>query len=129
MTTFVEGQELGPLRLDVERETALAYAAASGDDNPIHQSDEAARAIGLPGVLIHGMWTMGAALRLVTAEVDPAAIRSTSCRFTKPILIPATLRVTGVVKKVVDGVATIAIEVVNETDDDARAAKLEVTVE
>ena len=45
----------------VGRETLVAYANASGDQNPIHQDEDFARSVGLPDVIAHGMWTMGAA--------------------------------------------------------------------
>jgi acyl dehydratase len=60
------------------REQIAAYAAASGDDNPIHLDDEFARSVGLPGVIAHGMLQM-ALLAQVAGE--PHRLRRLSCRF------------------------------------------------
>ena len=60
------GQELPAVEVRVTRSLVVRYAGASTDFNEIHFSDRHARAIGLPGVLAHGMWTMGVALRVVT---------------------------------------------------------------
>lgn len=76
--------------VSVDRARLLAYAEASGDQNPIHQDAEVARAVGLPDVIAHGMWTMGAALELVTEYVggDPGRILSCSTRFTGMVVVP-----------------------------------------
>lgn len=112
----VVGTELPELRVRVTRATAVRYAGAATDFNPIHYSDRAAAALGLPGVLAHGMWTMGGALRAVTDWVgDPARVRSYGVRFTKPVVIPDSdegteVRVRGAVTAVADGVVTITLE-------------------
>lgn len=88
--------------VSVDRARLLAYAEASGDRNPIHQDAEVARAVGLPDVIAHGMWTMGAALELVTEYVggDPGRILSCSTRFTGMVVVPegrtVQVQVTGV---------------------------------
>jgi acyl dehydratase len=86
------------------------------DFNPIHYSDRVAAALGLPGVLAHGMWTMGSALRIVTDWVgDPGRIRSYAVRFTKPVVIPDTdegteVTVRGTVTSVSAGIVTVTLE-------------------
>ncbi len=74
----------------VDRPRLVAYADASGDQNPIHQDEEFARSVGLQDVIAHGMWTMGAALDVVTAYVggDPGRILSCSTRFTGMVVVP-----------------------------------------
>lgn len=76
--------------LTVDRERLVAYADASGDQNPIHQDEAAARGVGLPDVIAHGMWTMGAALDVVTDAVDGDVGRIRSCRtkFTGMVVVP-----------------------------------------
>ena len=54
------GDVVGPVTVPVARETLVAYANASLDQNPIHQDEAFARSVGLPDVIAHGMWTMGA---------------------------------------------------------------------
>ena len=111
---LAEGAVLPTLTVTFSRETLVRYAGASTDFNPIHLSDEAARAIGLPGIVAHGMLTMGTALRVVTDVIDPARLRSYYVRFTKPVVVDpetgATLEFSGQVTKVEDGVATVAIQ-------------------
>lgn len=110
------GQELPSLEITATRTTAVRYAGASGDFNPIHHSDRAAQAVGMPQVIIHGMWTMGAALRVVTDWLgDPSRVVNYFTRFTKPLSLPddgvgATMTVTAKVTAVEDALATIAIE-------------------
>jgi acyl dehydratase len=111
------GTEITPLAIRLTRETLVRYAGASGDFNPIHYSDFHARALGLPGVIGHGMLTMGLALRAVTDWAgDPARVRSAFVRFSRPIPVPdddigAELQVNGTVDKITDGVATIKLDV------------------
>lgn len=84
-----KGAELPALSLRVTRADLVRYAGASGDFNPIHWSDRVASSVGLPGVIAHGMLTMGLAGRLVTQWVgDPAAVRSYGVRFTRPVVVP-----------------------------------------
>lgn len=109
------GDSLGEMSVPVDRAGLVAYAAASMDHNPIHWSDRVAAEVGLPGVIAHGMWTMGAASTLLTRWAgDPAAVLSYGCRFTRPVPVPdpgtATLTVTGRVSAVDAGTRTAAVE-------------------
>src|SRR4029450_4742275 len=61
------GDPLPEVAETIERLDLVRYAGASGDFNPIHWNDEVARAVGLPGVIAHGMYSMGVAARMVTA--------------------------------------------------------------
>ena len=65
---------LEPRTYTVTRADLVAYAEASGDHNPIHQDEEVARSVGLPGVIAHGMYTMALAARAV-ADWFPGAER------------------------------------------------------
>jgi acyl dehydratase len=97
------------------RADLVRYAGASGDFNPIHWSDPAAAALGLPDVIAHGMLTMGTALRVVTDWAgDPGRVLSYTVRFTKPVVVPAdagaVVEFGGTVTAVADDVATVAVE-------------------
>ncbi|QFG69347.1 MaoC/PaaZ C-terminal domain-containing protein [Ornithinimicrobium pratense] len=89
----------------VDRARLVAYADASGDQNPIHQDADVARSVGLPDIIAHGMWTMGAALDVVTAYVggDPGRVLSCQTRFTGMVVVPegetVEVRVEGTVTK------------------------------
>ena len=85
------GMELPALDLAVTRADLVAYANASGDQNPIHQDEEFAKSVGLPDVIAHGMLTMGRAIQVVTNWVgDPTAVIDYSVRMTRPVIVPNT---------------------------------------
>ncbi|MDJ0321237.1 MaoC family dehydratase [Pseudarthrobacter sp. PS3-L1] len=101
------GQDIGTRSIALTRQDLVKYAGASGDFNPIHWNEAFATSVGLPGVIAHGMFTMGAAVQLVTDWADgAAAVVDYQTRFTKPVLVAdstgtpdagATLEVTGTV--------------------------------
>ncbi len=115
MTTLESGAELPPQTYVVTREDLVAYARASGDHNPIHQDEGVATAVGLPGVIAHGMYTMALVARAVATWTDDAEVVDLGCKFTAPVVVPADggaeVRVAGSVKGVADGLATLALEV------------------
>jgi acyl dehydratase len=81
--------ELTPTTYPVTREALVAYAAASGDPNPIHQDPEVARSVGLPDVIAHGMYTLALAARYVDEQLgEPGRIAELSAKFTKPVVVP-----------------------------------------
>ncbi|KIF68469.1 dehydratase [Streptomyces sp. AcH 505] len=83
------GTELPAQSFPVSRATLVRYAGASGDFNPIHWNEKFAKEVGLPDVIAHGMFTMAAAVRVVTDWVgDPAAVVEYGVRFTKPVVVP-----------------------------------------
>ena len=83
------GSALPSLTVRFTRERLVRYAGASTDFNPIHYSDHFAARMGLPGVIAHGMLTMGTALRVVTDWLgDQGTVRSYFVRFTKPVVVP-----------------------------------------
>ena len=83
------GSSLPPLTVRFTRERLVRYAGASTDFNPIHYSDHFAAKMALPGVIAHGMLTMGTALRVVTDWLgDEGTVKSYFVRFTKPVVVP-----------------------------------------
>jgi acyl dehydratase len=74
----------------VTRADLVAYAEASGDHNPIHQDEEIARSVGLPGVIAHGMYTLALAARYVDEELgEQGRIAQIGAKFTRPVVVPA----------------------------------------
>ncbi len=130
-TTVEVGQELPSLTVSLSRVDLARYAGASGDFNPIHYNDAAAAALGLPGVIAHGMLTMGMGLRVVTDWVgDPAQVMSYFVRFTKPVVVPpvgaAEVTFTAKVTGIADSVATISVGAMCGDDKVLGAAVAEV---
>lgn len=99
------GTEIGTAVLEISRSDLIRYAGASGDFNPIHWNERFAREVELPGVIAHGMFTMGAAVQLVTDWIgDPGAVIDYQTRFTRPVVVEdldgapgAVVNVTGVI--------------------------------
>ena len=98
----------------ITREDLARYARASGDHNPIHQDDEVARSVGLPGVIAHGMYTMALAGRAVADWFPGAELVSIGCKFTHPVIVPAEggaeIEVAGQATEA-DGLTTVALTV------------------
>jgi len=99
----------------ITRADLVRYAEASGDHNPIHQDDEVARSVGLPGVIAHGMYTMALAARAVADWYPDAELVSLGCKFTSPVVVPAEggvdVEVAGEAKPGEDGLTTVALTV------------------
>ena len=82
------GQEIGSTEFLLTRDSLVRYAGASGDFNQIHYRDDVAAAVGLPGVLAHGMLTMGAAVQVAVDWAGNAgAVIDYQVRFTKPVVV------------------------------------------
>jgi acyl dehydratase len=113
----VAGAELPAQTYRVTRADLIRYAGASGDFNPIHWSDRVARAVGLPGVIAHGMFTMALAGRaLTTWAANPAGVVEYGVRFTRPVVVPddddgVEIVVAGKVRGVDNGRASVDLTV------------------
>ena len=110
------GDQLPPLTLTITRADLVRYAGASLDFNPIHWNERFAQEVGLPGVIAHGMLTMGMAARVVTNWTgDPGAVLEYGVRFGRPVPVPdnaegARVEVTAKIAKALeDGTFKIAI--------------------
>lgn len=135
MTEIEVGSALPGITTTFTRSTLVRYAGGSTDFNPIHYSDAAAAALGLPGVIAHGMLTMGTALRVVTDWCgDPGRVLSYYVRFVKSVPVPdtaegATVTFGGTVTKVEDGIATVTIEALFDGAKVLGGAKAEVRID
>lgn len=80
------GQVITESTAHLTRDSLVRYAGASGDFNPIHYRDDVAKSVGLPGVLAHGMLTMGVAVQPLIAwlGVDGSVV-DYQVRFTRPV--------------------------------------------
>ena len=112
------GQEIGSRTFQLTRDSLVRYAGASGDFNPIHYRDDFAQSVGLPGVLAHGMLTMGVAVQVASDWVgDAGKIVDYGVRFTKPVLVDAT-----------EGATVVVTGKVGEIDAEAGEVRLDLTV-
>ena len=101
------------------RDTLVRYAGASGDFNPIHYRDAVAESVGLPGVIAHGMLTMGLAVQPVVDWLggDPGAVTDYQVRFTRHVVVDPD-----------DGVDVDVVATVAAIDDAGMRIDLTVTV-
>jgi len=111
------GTELPAQTFQVKRANLVMYAGASGDFNIIHWNERTAKAVGLPDVIAHGMFTMAEGGRVVTDWVgDPGAVLEYGVRFSAPVPVPdddtgTTLEVGGRVEdKLDDRKVVVALE-------------------
>ena len=125
------GDVVAERSFELTRDSLVRYAGASGDFNSIHYRDDVAVEVGLPGVLAHGMLTMGLAIQPVVDWIgDPGKVLDYTVRFTRPVLVPATGHATvTVVAKVgalEEGVARIDLTVT--VDDQTVLGKAQARV-
>ncbi|NYG53717.1 MaoC/PaaZ C-terminal domain-containing protein [Nocardioides perillae] len=116
MSGLAAGDVLAPRTFAVTRADLVRYAGASGDRNPIHWSDRVATAVGLPGVIAHGMLTLGLAAQAVSEWTDGAEVVELGSKFTAPVVVPdddtgVEVVVAATVTSVDDGLVRLALEV------------------
>jgi acyl dehydratase len=101
------GEEI-ELKVTPDRYVTVRYAGASGDFNPIHIDEEFAKSVGLPGRILHGLWTMAQVARAHTeAAGGPESLKRLRVDFRGMGLLEQEITVSGVVDGVADGVATV----------------------
>ena len=104
--------------LHFSRDTLVRYAGASGDFNTIHYRDDVAQSVGLPGVIAHGMLTMGAAASPVAEWISSAGVVSDyQVRFTRMVPVDGA-----------DGADVTVTATVGAIDADARTARIDLKV-
>lgn len=118
LSSLEVGQVVTESTVYFTRDSLVRYAGASGDFNPIHYRDDVAQAVGLPGVLAHGMLTMGAAVQPLVAWLGSAGhVVDYQVRFTRPVLVdPAT------------GADIVITTSVGALEPDAHAARFDLRV-
>jgi acyl dehydratase len=108
--TLQPGQRI-ELEVTPDPYLTVRYAGASGDFNPIHIDEEFARNVGLPGRILHGLWTMAQVARAHTeAAGGPHALKRLSVQFRGMGVLGERVTVTGSVNEVRDGVAVVSSE-------------------
>src|SRR4051794_8068490 len=100
--------EIPELRVTPDKYLTVRYAGASGDFNPIHIDEDFARAVGLPGRILHGLWTMAQVARAQTeAAGGPESLKRLSVQFRGMGVLEQEVTVSGTVREVSDGVAIV----------------------
>ena len=121
------GDEITALTVLPDRYTPIRYAGASGDFNPIHVDDEFARSVGLPGRILHGLWTMAQVARAATdAGGGPHSLARLSVTFRGMALPDREITVSGKVSEVRDGTAVVELRAEQDGKAIVRGAEAEL---
>ena len=108
MADMSPGAQIPELRVTPDKYLTARYAGASGDFNPIHIDEEFARGVGLPGRILHGLWTMAQVARAQTdAAGGPEHLKRLSVQFRGMGMPEQEIVVTGTVREVQDGRAIV----------------------
>lgn len=116
MTELRAGEPIPEVRVTPDKYLTVRYAGASGDFNPIHVDEEFARAVGLPGRILHGLWTMAQVARAQTeAAGGPEHLKRLSVQFRGMGVPEQEIVVRGRVRELADG--RVLIDTVAEQGD------------
>jgi acyl dehydratase len=108
MAELTEGGELPDLKVTPDRYLTVRYAGASGDFNPIHIDEDFAKQVGLPGRILHGLYTMAQVARAQTeAAGGPEKLKRLAVQFRGMGVPEEEITVSGTVREVRDGVALV----------------------
>jgi acyl dehydratase len=124
-----QGDEIEPLTVTPDEYLTIRYAGASGDFNPIHVDEDFAKAVGLPGRILHGLYMMAQVARAATdAGGGPQSLRRLKVQFRVMGLPESELTVTGTVTGVADGIATLEAHCEQNGKKIIRRAEAELVV-
>jgi acyl dehydratase len=118
MSTLLQlqiGDSVKEIQLEpVSRLALIKYAGASGDFNPIHTIDEEANKAGLPGIIAHGMWTMGNLAKLFTSYYEEGFIQDYSIRFNGMVFLNDVITLKATLKEKQDNKLRFTVQAVNQ---------------
>ena len=124
-----QGEQIRRLEVTPDKYLTVRYAGASGDYNPIHIDEEFARQVGLPGRILHGLWTMAQVARAQTENAGgPHALKRLSVQFRGMGLPEHEIVVTGTVREVGDGRAIVDTVAEQNGNQIIRNAEAEIEV-
>jgi acyl dehydratase len=116
-TSLAAGDVVAEQTFHFTRDSLVRYAGASGDFNPIHYRDDVAASVELPGVLAHGMLTMGAAVQPVVNWIgDPGRIIDYQVRFTRLVVVDPMM-----------GADVHVVAAVGALDEETQIARIDLT--
>src|SRR6476661_2616207 len=109
MSDFKQGESLPELKVTPDAGLTKRYAEASGDPNPIHTDPEFAKNVGLPGVILHGLYSMAQVARANTAAAggDPRSLKRLAVQFRGMGFPEQEIVVSGTVKEERGGRAVV----------------------
>ena len=129
MAALKVGSAIPELKVTPDKYLTARYAGASGDFNPIHIDEEFARAVGLPGRILHGLWTMAQVARAQTeAAGGPEHLKRLSVQFRGMGLPEQEIVVSGTVRDVDDGRAVVDTVAEQSGNQIIRNAEAELTL-
>ncbi|HEY3971107.1 MAG TPA: MaoC/PaaZ C-terminal domain-containing protein [Solirubrobacteraceae bacterium] len=129
MADLQTGAEIPELRITPDKYLTVRYAGASGDFNPIHIDEEFARAVGLPGRILHGLWTMAQVARAQTeAAGGPQHLKRLSVQFRGMGVPEQEVLVSGTVREAGDGRVTVDTVAEQGGKQIIRNAEAELTI-
>jgi acyl dehydratase len=129
MPELVAGGEIPTLSVTPDKYLTNRYAGASGDFNPIHIDEDFARAVGLPGRILHGLWTMAQVARAQTdAAGGPEHLKRLSVQFRGMGMPEQEIVVSGTVREVVDGRAIVDAVAAQDDKQIIRNAEAELVI-
>ena len=110
-----KGEALEEITLTpVSRIDLIKYAGASGDFNPIHTIDEEATKAGLPGIIAHGMWTMGNLAKLFTPHYEEGFLQNYQIRFSGMVFLNDILTLHAMVNEITEEHIIFDVKAVNQ---------------
>jgi len=109
-----KGESLETILEPVSRMDLIKYSGSSGDFNPIHTIDEEAKKAGLPGIIAHGMWTMGNLSKLFTAYYEEGYIKDYNIRFSGMVFLNDVLTLKADLVDIVDQSLIFDVKAINQ---------------
>jgi acyl dehydratase len=119
ITQLQVGESVKEIKLEpVSRMDLIKYSGASGDFNPIHTVDEEAKKAGLPGIIAHGMWTMGNLAKLFTAYYEEGFIKDYSIRFKGMVFLNDVITLKATLTEKQENNLRFTVQAVNQQGND-----------
>jgi acyl dehydratase len=119
LTQLQAGESVQEIQLEpVSRIDLIKYAGASGDFNPIHTIDEEAQRAGLPGIIAHGMWTMGNLAKLFTPYYEEGFVKDYSIRFKGMVFLNDVITLKATLKEVNEPSLRFEVQALNQNGNE-----------
>lgn len=113
------GESISEVQLEpVSRMDLIKYSGASGDFNPIHTIDDEAKKAGLPGIIAHGMWTMGNLAKLFTTYYEEGFVQDYSIRFKGMVFLNDVVTLKATLKEKQENKLRFQVKAVNQQGND-----------